>query len=242
MNIYPFAWIVTFFAILFIYTKFLEPIPFSMDSTVTQKTVTFNVTGEGKVSVSPDIARINAGVSSQAQTVKQAQNQLNLSINKVSEAIKNLGVDAKDIKTGSYSVYPDYDYSGSSQKIKGYSASAALIIVARDIDKINSIIDTATQNGANQIGALSFEVEDKEKAENEAREQAVAEARKKAENAAKIAGFSLGKIINYSESFEGLPRLLPLVVGGMAEKAAPTQIEPGSAEITVVVTLSYEIR
>lgn len=242
MNIYPFAWIVAFFAILFIYTKFLGPIPFSVDSTVTQKTVTFDVTGEGKVSVTPDIARINAGVSSQAQTVKQAQNQLNSSINKVSEAIKNTGVDPKDIKTESYSIYPVYDYSGSSQKITGYSASASLSVIIRDIEKVNGIIDTATQNGANQIGALSFEVEDKEKAENEAREQAVAEVKKKAENAAKIAGFSLGKIVNYSESFEGLPRPLSLVGGGVAEKTAPTQIEPGSSQITVVVTLSYEIR
>lgn len=242
MNIYPFAWIVAFFAILFIYTKFLGPIPFSVDSTVTQKTVTFDVTGGGKVSVTPDIARISAGVVAQAQTVKQAQNQLNLNINKVSEAVKNTGVDPKDIKTESYNVYPVYDYSGSSQKITNYSASANLAVTVRDIDKINAVIDTATQSGANQISGLSLEVENKEKAENEAREQAVAEAKKKAENAAKIAGFSLGKIVNYSESFEGLPRPLSLVGGGIAEKTVPTQIEPGSSQITVVVTLSYGIR
>lgn len=242
MNIYPFAWILTFFVTLFIYTKFLGPIPFSVDSVTTQKNTTFDVTGESKISVPPDIARINAGVTAQAQTVKQAQNQINTTINKVSDAVKNLGVDAKDIRTDNYSVYPDYDYSGSSQKIKGYSASASLIIVARDIDKINSIIDTATQNGANQIGALSFEIQDKTKAENEAREQAVVEAKKKAENAAKIAGFRLGKIVNYAESFNGASKPFPLAGGGMAERATPTQIEPGSSEITVVVTLSYEIR
>lgn len=238
----PFTWIITFFVVLFLYTRFFGPIPFSVDSITTQKNTTFDVTGEGKISVPPDIARINAGVVAQAQTVKQAQNQINSVINKVSETVKNLGVDAKDIKTENYSIYPDYDYSGSTQKIKGYSASATLIILARDIDKISIIIDTATQNGANQIGGLSFEVEDKTKVENEAREKAMAEAKKKAENAAKIAGFRLGKIVNYTESFNGSPKPFPLVGGGMAERANTTKIEPGSSEINLVVTLSYEIR
>lgn len=238
----PLVWILTIFVILFIYTRFFGPIPFSVDMIATQKNVVFDVSGEGKVFVSPDMAKISAGVSSQAPTVKQAQNQLNSTINQVSGAIKNQGVDAKDIKTETYSIYPDYNYSGPSPKIKGYTASANLTILVRDIDKINSIIDTATQSGANQIGGLSFEVEDKAKAENEAREKAVAEAKQKAENAAKIAGFKLGRIVNYTESFDNMPRPLPLAGGGIAEKAIPTQVEPGSSEVKVVVTLSFEIR
>jgi len=208
----------------------------------TQKNVTFDVSGEGSVFVVPDTAKVNVGVSSQALTVKQAQNQLNSAINQVSQAIKNLSVDPKDIKTEAYSINPDYDFSGSSRKIIGYSAQANLVILARDIDKINAIIDVATQNGANQIGGLSFEVSDKEKAENKAREKAVAEAKKKAENAAKIAGFRLGRIVNYTESFNSMPRPLLLVGGGVLDKATPTQVEPGSSEISLVVTLSYEIQ
>lgn len=232
----------TFFILLFTFTKIFGPIPFAVNSVTTTKSTTFDVTGEGKVTVVPDIASVSVGIRSQGSTVKIAQDQINSVINKVSQAIKDLGVDKKDIQTTNYSIYPDYDYSGSSQRIKGYNASTNLSIKVRDTDKVNSVIDTATSNGANEVSGISFEVDDRAKAENEAREKAVAEAKKKAENASKIAGFRLGKIVNYSESFDDFPRPLPLRAAGAAEvEDKPTQIEPGTTQVSVTVTLSYEI-
>lgn len=90
-----------------------------------------------------------------------------------------------------------------------------------------------------------FEVDDKTKAENEARQKAVAEAKAKAENAARVAGFSLGKIVNYNESFGGYPGPIPMMVkaeGMGGADRAPTQIETGSSQIVITVSLSYEIQ
>ena len=185
----------TFFILLFTFTKLFGPIPFSVNSVTTTKSTTFDVTGEGKISVKPDIASVSLGIRTQVQTVKGVQDQINSTINKVSAAIKELGVDTGDIQTTNYSIYPDYDYSGSSQRIKGYSASTNLSIKVRDTDKVNSVIDAATSNGANEVLGISFEVDDETKAENEAREKAVADAKRKAQDAAKIAGFRLGRII-----------------------------------------------
>ena len=238
----PLIWIITFFVVLFIYNRFAGPVHFSVTSVSTQKSDTFNVSGEGKVSVPPDIVLINAGVTAQASTVKEAQNQLNASINRVSKALKQLGIEEKDIQTSNYNINPTYDYTSGLQRITGYSANSNLAIKVREIDKVNSVIDAATENGANQVGGIIFEVDDKTKAENEARELAVAEAKKKAENAAKIAGFKLGRIVNYSEGFGDFPRPIPLRAQGSEQEIAVTSIEPGSNEITVTVTLSYEIR
>lgn len=242
--LYPLVWIVGFFAIFFAYTKLAGSLPFSVNSVVTQKTTTFDVTGEGKVTAKPDVASVTAGVSIQASSVKSAQDQINNVINKVSAALKEIKIDPKDIKTTNYSVYPTYDYSGSSQRITGYSANASLLIKVRNLDNVNSVIDTATGSGANQISGLSFEVDDKTKLEDEARQAAVDEAKKKAGQASKIAGFKLGRIINYSENLQGLPRPMPLTAGALSKGVGgtPTQIEPGSSEITVDVTLSYEIQ
>ena len=232
----------TFFILLFTFTKLFGPIPFSVNSVTTTKSTTFDVTGEGKISVKPDIASVSVGIRTQVQTVKGVQDQINSTINKVSAAIKELGVDTGDIQTTNYSIYPDYDYSGSSQRIKGYSASTNLSIKVRDTDKVNSVIDAATSNGANEVSGISFEVDDETKAENEAREKAVADAKRKAQDAAKIAGFRLGRIINYSENFGDVPRPIPLSMGvQLKAQGTPTQVEPGSSEITVTVTLSYEI-
>ncbi len=238
----PVIGVTTFFILLFTFTKLFGPIPFSVNSVTTTKSSTFDVTGEGKVTATPDVALVTVGIQANGSTVKAAQDQINSTINKVSEAVKKLGIGSKDIKTTNYSINPSYDFT-NSQKITGYSASTNLSIKVRQLDKANSVIDSATSNGANQVGGISFDIDDKTKLENEARQKAVDEAKKKALEAAKISGFKLGRIINYSENFGGLPRPIPMLqAADIKAQGSPTQIEPGSAEITVIVTLSYEIQ
>lgn len=237
--------VVLFFVLLFAYTKLAGPIPFSVTSVSTTKTDTFTVSGEGKVIVPPDIAVVNVGVQANGPAVKQVQDELNRKINAVSEAVKRVGVKDADIQTSNYSIYPQYDYQTGGQRITGYQASSSLTIKVRDIDRANEVIDGATAAGANQVSGISFDVDDKTKSQNDAREEAVAEAKRKASDAARIAGFKLGNIVNYQESFGNEPRPVPMMakadVSGGPESVVK-QVEPGSSEILVTVTLSYEIR
>ena len=237
--------IAVFFLALFVFLKLTGPIPFSLSSVVTTKTDSFTVTGEGKVTAVPDVAVVSAGVVAQGTSVKQVQQEMNTKINTVTDSVKKLGIDSKDIQTTNYSVSPTYDYRAGTQKIIGYQANTNVTIKVRAIDKANDVVDAATAGGANQVGGISFDVSDKTKAENEARVKAVEEAKKKAETASKAAGFSLGRVINYSENFGGMPRPMPMYAKADmagAPESAPTQIEPGSSEVTVSVSLSYEIR
>lgn len=236
--------LIIFFILLFAYTKFVGPIPFQINSTSTTKSTTFDVTGEGKALIKPDFAIVSAGVSANGLTTKEAQDKINQTINKVSEGIKTLGVDPKDIQTANYNINPTYDYQTGSQKITGYSGNTNLTIKVRNIDNVGKIIDSATLNGANNVSNLGFDTADKSVVENEARVKAVAVAKKKAEDASKITGFKLGKIINYSENFGGYPTIRPLMVGASVDKAnsPETNLEPGSNEVRVNVTLSFEIR
>lgn len=237
--------IILFFVSLFAYTKLAGPIPFSMTSIVTSKTDSFTVTGEGKATVVPDVAVVSAGVTAQGSSVKRVQEEMNTKSNAIIANVKKLGVDAKDIQTSNYSIYPTYDYSGGNQRITGYQGNSTITVKVRDMDKANGVIDGATAGGANQVSGISFDVSDKTKAENEAREKAVAEAKKKAETAAETAGFTLGRVINYSENQGGMPprpyyAKMDAAMG--APERAETPVEPGSSEITVTVSLSYEIR
>lgn len=243
--IVPALVILFFFLALFAYTRLAGPIPFSVSSVVTNKTDVFSVTGEGRAVVKPDIAYVNAGVEANGATVKQVQTQINATINKVTAALKSLGIEEKDIKTTNYSIHPSYDWSGGRQRITGYRASTTLEIKVRDIDKVNEVIDQSAANGANNVGNVSFDVDDKSQAEDEARKEAVAEAKRKAEQAARIAGFKLGKIINYSENKGRYPMPIALDDSVSFREAAgaekTTEVQPGSSEITVTVTLSYEL-
>lgn len=233
---------VVFFALLFIYTKIGGPIPLSVTSVVTQKMDAFTVMGEGKVSISPDMAVVTVGVQTTGNTVKTTQDDLNRRINAVSEAVKKLGIADADIQTSNYSIYPNYDFQAPNQRITGYNASSNLIIKIKDLDKTNDVIDTATAQGANTVSGVTFDVENKEKAQNEARQQAVDDARKKAQEAARIAGFTLGKVVNYSENFGGGGYPLPFMARDVVGESVKTQVEPGSQEIIVNVSLSFEIQ
>lgn len=236
--------LIVFFVSLFLYTKFAGPIPFSITNVTSNKSDAFTITGVGIVSVKPDIATVNVGVQATGTTVKEVQDNLNKNINAVSTAVKKLGVDEKDIKTSNYNMYPNYDYTSSRQKIVGYNASSSLTIKVRDIEKANSVVDAATGAGANTVGDISFDVDDKTKAEDEARKLAVEDAKTKAQLAAKTAGFTLGKIINYQESTGG-NRIMPMYAKaetGLGGAAAPTQLETGSTDVTLNVTLSYEVK
>lgn len=235
--------VILFFIALFAYVKLVGPIPFSVTSVTTNQTQPFTVTGEGKATAVPDLAILNAGVTAQGTTVKEAQDKLNTAINNVASAVKNSGVEAKDIQTSNYSISPSYNYQLNPNRINGFTANSNLTIKVRNIDKVNSVIDAATASGANQVGGVTFDVSDKTAAENQARTLAVASAKAKAENAAKVAGFKLGRIVNYSEDFGRVPRPIPMMAKAENVWAAvpPTRVEPGTNEIDVTVTLSYQI-
>lgn len=234
-----------FLILLALYFRFIGPIPLSLTSTVTTKTDVFTSTGEGKAVATPDIAKVTLGITVNQVKVSTAQEQANKTINKIQEDIKKLGISEKDIKTTRYDLNPNYDWSGGKQRITGYQITVNLEVKVRDFDKINSVIDTATADGANLIGNLEFLLDDPKlkEVQNKAREEAVKEAKEKAQSLAKAAGIKLGKIINVQENvvspFEPRPVSLEKTEGA---GETPTQIVPGEQEIRISVTLTYETR
>ncbi len=238
-----FITVIVSIAVLFV-TKFSPPIPIS--SVVTQKTDLFTVSGEGKVTVIPDTAIINLGITVSRPSVKLAQNDANTVINKISTDVKKMGVESKDIRTGNYSIYPQYNYNTQPAKINGYQVTASLTITVRDFDKINQVIDTSTADGANTVNGIQLTVDEDKQKEllKQAREEAVKDAKAKAESLASAAGITLGRIVNIQESGNTpvpQPRMFAADAVGLGS-AEKTSIEPGSADITSAITLFYETR
>ena len=245
--------LVTFFVLMFAYVNLAGPIPFSINSVTTSKSDAFSVSGEGRVKATPDSATVRLGVVAQAATSEAAKTLLNTNINKVIESAKALGIDEKDIKTENFNIYPEYGVvrnipeitqPDDQNKISGYNANTNISIIVDDADVAGKVVDAGVAAGANQVGNIDFQVKDKDAALNQARELAVANAKKKAEDAARIAGFSLGKVINYSEGEGGgYPPIMAMKAEDSARTSAGnTQVQPGENEIVVTVTLSYEIR
>jgi len=248
--------IIVFFIILFVYLKLAGPIPFSINSVNTTKTDLFTSNGEGKVTAVPDQATVDAGVTAQSVTVADAQSKVSAATNKIIEDLKKLGLSDKDIKTTDYSVNPNYSNQivpmgapmmGSTQQtISGYTVTQNLEIKVKPIDKANKVVDTATADGANLVGAVNFTFSDQlsKSLEQQATKQAVNDAKDKAQSLADISGIHLGKIVNVVEN-SNQPRPF-LMTAGMAAKtdqavAVPsTNVTPGENTMTVDVSIYYE--
>jgi uncharacterized protein YggE len=237
--------IILFLIILTLYFRLVGPIPLSVTQTTVEKKNTFDVEGTGKVSAIPDVAEVNLGIEVRRRTVFEAQKEANEKINKITEAVKKLGIEERYIKTVNYSVYPQYDFK-EGRSVTGYNVNVSLQIKVKNFEKINAVIDAATSLGANQVGGLNFTIDDKklEDLKMQARKQAIEEAKKKAKEIAALAGIRLGKIVNVSENSTSpyFPQSLKQMQMGMggSDQETQTNILPGESEITVSVTLSYE--
>lgn len=242
------ATVIIFFVLLFVFAKWGPAINFN--TTNQTKGEPFIVTGEGKVSVTPDIAKVTLGIEETGSSLKTVQNSVNTKSKALTDAIKKVGIEERDIKTISYNVYPQRDYVSSTQNITGYRVSTNYQVTIRDFDKINEIMVAGTGAGANVVGTVSFDISDSVKTEktNEARVKAVAEAKSKAEGLSKAAGITLGKIINISEGINQNARPVAyaleksdLAIGGGTPVTQP-DIQPGTSEIDITVSLSYATR
>lgn len=203
-----------------------------------------SVSGLGVVYLTPDIVYINIGVNTQRENAAEAVEINKEQTSAVIQAIKDFGVDAKDIRTTNFSIWsnPQYDEFG---QVKGsnYSVDNTVNVTVRDLDKLGDLLDAAIQAGANSIYSIQFDVEDKTEATKQARAQAVEDAKLEAQELADAAGISLVQIedINYFESsptpyFEGKGG----GGGGAAESAVP--IQPGQLAISVTVNITYSIK
>lgn len=238
--------IIIFFVLLFVYSKFGPSLPISV---LTQtKGEPMIVSDTGKVTVVPDIAKVTFGIEAQGQSLKQTQDSVNKKSKALTDSLKKLGIDEKDIKTTNYSVSPEYDYSNSPYRINGYRVSTNYEVKITNFELVNDALTLATESGANVIGNISFEVNEKTKEEytQKARGEAVKLAKNKAEGLAKASGITLGKIINVSESF-GVDYPRPIAYAkemsaGGADLQTVANVTPGETEISVTVSLSYEIR
>lgn len=229
---------------IFLYTKFAGPIPFFVTSVQTSKSNFFSVQGIGKATEVPDTALISLGVTKTAQSVLDAQQQTNQTVNKIVTDLKNLGIEEKNIKTTNYSVSPNYDYQSGRQNITGYTITQNLEVKIKPIDKANKAIDIATTDGANMVGGISFVLDDEmqKKLQNTARIEAIKNAKEKAESLSRLSGLRLGRIVDVQEGTNFEPRPIlnaqPMTPGGGTQES--TKLSPGENTVTSTVTLFYE--
>lgn len=207
---------------------------------------TISVSGAGTANLVPDIAYIYVGVHTEKPSAAEAVDENNNQTQTMIEALRNFGIDAKDIRTTNFSIWPQDKYdpmTGTPTGQKTYVVDNTVYVTIRDLDKLGELLDTVIAAGANTVNSIQFDVADKEEALKGARADAVKDAAVQARELADAAGVKLGDI--YSIGFnESAPYPVYNGKGGgggaVAEAAVP--IQPGQLTFTVNVSVTYEIK
>jgi uncharacterized protein YggE len=209
---------------------------------------TLVVSGNGTVSLTPDIAYIYIGIHTNDADLATAVSKNNSQAQALVDALKGAGIDGKDIQTSNFSVYTNG--SGGVDKLTGqvtsegvyYSVDNTVYVTMRDLTKMGKILNTAVSSGANSINSIQFDVADKTAAMTQARQKAMANAASLAAELAKDAGLKLGQIQNVTYTDYAPSPYYGMGGGGAAAPNASVPIQPGQTQISVSVSVTYIIQ
>ena len=222
------------------------------------------VSGEGKVSASPDIATVSFTSSENAATASAAQDAAAKDTNAALAALKKFQIADKDIQTSSYNVYPRYSqpqpcvYTGASvsggmmvppcaateSKVIGYTASQSITVKVRALDSVGAVVTALGKAGVTNINGPDFTIDNPDAVQAEARSLAIADARTQANTLARELGVRIVRVVSYSENGGRYPvAYMKASVGGVSmDSAAVPQMPVGQNDVTVDVSVTYEIR
>jgi uncharacterized protein YggE len=208
---------------------------------------TLSVSGNGQAFLAPDIAYIYVGVHTEKPTAADAVADNTTQTQTVIQAIKDFGIDEKDIRTSNFSIYPQDKYdpqSGTPTGQKTYVVDNTVYVTVRKLDQLGDLLDTVIQAGANTVNSVQFDVANKADALKQARADAVKDAEAQAKALADAAGLSIGEIqsIGFLDNqpypiFDGKGG-----GGGAVAQAASVPIQPGQLSFTVTVNITYALK
>ncbi|ODT79345.1 MAG: hypothetical protein ABS76_20370 [Pelagibacterium sp. SCN 64-44] len=209
-----------------------------------------SIEGRGEVRAAPDMATVNSGVTTQGATAREALDANTAAMTELIAALKDAGIEARDIQTSGFSVNPNYVYSDARDdlgyslppRINGYQVSNSVTVVVRDLEDLGAILDKSVTVGANTVNGVSFSVADPSELLNEARKAAFADARAKAELYADLAGASLGDLESISERQDfNSPQPYPMYARAEMQASAAVPVEAGEMTFAINVSVAWDL-
>lgn len=211
---------------------------------------TISITGTGTITAEPDIAVVRAGAVSEAPTARAAMEANTKIMADTFAALRAMGVEDRDMQTSRLTVEPRYTYFNSSSseerrppRIDGYQVFNNLTVRVRDLTIIGDVLDALITAGVNQMGGLSFSVDEPDALFDQARADAVEDAVAQAQLLTQAAGVSLGRIISISQSSpQQNPPMQPQFARmAMADSAESVPIATGEQNLRAQVTIIWAI-
>ena len=204
------------------------------------------VTGNAKVTVQPDRVQIDIGVTTRAPHSQDAAAQNARQVAAVLAAVKSATGNAAVVKTIGYSLSPVYESragsSGGEGRIVAYTAANIVQVTLDDLARIGSVLDSATQAGANQVQGIEFTLRDESVPRAAALRAAAGKARAEAEVLAQALDLKVVRVLSVDDQSQRIaPMFKRTMVGGILSAAEATPVEAGTLDVSADVTLTVEV-
>ena len=203
-----------------------------------------DVSATGEVTRVPDVAIISAGVQTLQPTATGAIEENAARMERVRAALKRAGIADKDIQTSAISLNPEYVYDQNRPpRLTGYRATNTVNVKFRDLKRTGAILDALVAEGANQINGPNLTIDKPETALDEARTRAIANGRARADLYARALGMRVVRLLSVSEGGGyNVPPPMPVIMAERAMDAAQTKIDPGTQQLQVSISMSFELQ
>jgi len=194
------------------------------------------VSGQGEVQAEPDQAIVTLGVESRKPRLEDARADVTKTVEAVLKLTRDLKIDQKYVRATRISVQPEYNWDNNAKErnLIGYFVSRQVEVDLRDLDKLGTLLEKATDLGVNQLGDPRLESSKRRDLERSALAKAVEDARLNAETVAKAAGARLGaaRTISASSGFVPVPVMSRMKTMAMAADSAGAAESYQSGQMT----------
>jgi len=202
-----------------------------------------SVQGLGVVSVRPDVAVIQAGVTAQAASAKAALAEHHKVMSNLLVELDKFGLAARDVQSRQVNLRAIYPRRKNNQDAasapSAFRAMGNLRVRLRQVDRLGDLLDQLTNAGANSISGLHFAISEPGPLQDKARELAVQDARRRALLYTGEAGVQLGEVLRIREG--GAPGPVR-EFRTMAASGSQSSTAPGEKEIRMAVRVVFAIK
>ncbi|NDI36563.1 SIMPL domain-containing protein [Chengkuizengella sediminis] len=215
------------------------------EETQTTNSNSITVSGNGELTVEPDVAFVTVAIETKGDTAKNSQEENAKIVKEVENVISDtFKLKKEDIQTIRFNVYPKYQYKENQAPVLlGYETNHSLKITYRDIQQIGKLLDDLTKAGVNRVDNIQFDTEKSDEYELAAIEKAMKNAKKKAEVIAKAENKNIKGIIHVVQgnpTFSNPISPYALTEAEFSMDNNNTSISSGQIKITTNVSVQYE--
>jgi uncharacterized protein len=222
--------------------------------TLKETTPHISVIGEAFEEAVPDQATLVIGVVTEKPTALEAGGENSRKTQAIVEELASEGIDAKDIRTESFTLAPFVSSEpqplrgpqpGAGKKpVRGFRARSELFVTVKPAEKVGALVERSIDTGANEIRDVTFTVSDEAARLERLRGLAMNDAVQRVKSYTEAIGVKLGRVIEITpmDELAARPKLLAAPAAASGEAPAETLVlQPGLRKLGSRVMVTWSL-